>query len=693
MAGDRIAALLTVCIAAAIGATAPAAARPFTLDDVLSWETAGGAEVSPDGRTVVYRRTRVDPKADRYDSDLWVMRADGGGARLLEDAWAPAWTRDGRLSYLTDGAKGPQLVVRALAGPGPEQAGPPTPITIDGPTPSGIKWSPDGRTFAYVASVPRGGDPWPIALPKAPADAKWGPAPTVVTSLHYRTGVDSVRTSDRHIFLAPAAGGKARQLTAGRWHVGAYYSGTGFGTSVEWTPDSRAILFEGFAEPRDDLQSAQRSRINRVDVSTGQVTVLSTADGFWRLPRVAPDGRRIAYTGNAVTGAAFEAQQLRVMNADGSGDRVLLADMPDRIFQMEWTREGDAILASMNHEGATELWRIDLSGKVTVLARGKHRFYLGSVASGRAYGSIVSQTRDSEVAAVDLTSGAVTRLTAHNAAVDQLTLARPAEIWARSQDGTRVQGWLYEPPSLAAGERRPLILDIHGGPDAMAGHDFDIRYQDFVARGYLVAMSNPGGSTGYGSRFANRIQGGFPGTRDQQDLEAFLKAVVARGNVDPDRIYVMGCSGGGSLSAWLAARTRLFAAAAVMCPVTDWISMAGTTDVTAWAYTRFAKPFWDDPGPWLSHSPLMQAGRIETPILFANGARDQRTPTTQAAELYTALRVRGIPTRLLIFPNEGHGPWRSTPSNLLRLQLYIDEWFRTRGRPGPASDETTVEPR
>jgi len=686
MAGKFTAFAATMLAATAVPSYATEQAQqPVKLDNYLDWESAGGSLVSPAGDLVAYRRTKVDPKADRYDADLWLMDADGKGARLLADAWSPAWLPDGRLSYLVDGEKGPKLMIRTIARTATAKDGPEIPVEIEGPSVSGATWSPNGASLAYIASVSRSGEPWPITLPRAPEGAKWSAPPAVISTLQYRVGVDQYRTTDRHILVASSSGGKARQITSGPWQVGAYYSGTSFGTTLEWTRDGEALVFEGLTQDDGSISAAQRSDINRVDVATGKISKLSQLPGFWRLPRVSPNGRLIAYTGNRVTGAAFEPQELRVMDIDGGNDRQLLPDMPDRIFQYVWSPDGNSLLISMNHEGSTKLWRVGLDGKQSTLATGKFRFYISSAAGKKAYGSLLTQQRDSEIASVDLSTGHLNRLTTHNSKSGSLALASSEEIWAQSADGTRVQGWLYRPAGFDSKRRYPLILDIHGGPDAMGGYDFDFRYHDFAARGYMVATSNPGGSTGYGSAFANRIQGGFPGEKDQQDLEAFLDAVVARGGVDPERIFVMGCSGGGALTAWLAARTRRFAAAAVMCPVTDWISLAGTTDVTTWAFTRFKQPYWEDPQSWLAHSPLMQVGKIDIPVLIANGARDQRTPTTQAAELYTALRVRGVPSRLLVFPNEGHGPWRSIPSNLMRLQLYIDEWFRTLGNPASAA--------
>ena len=325
-----------------------------------------------------------------------------------------------------------------------------------------------------------------------------------------------------------------------------------------------------------------------------------------------------------------------------------------------------------------------------MVALGDFRFYITSTAPGVAAGSITTATRDAEAARIDLKTGKLAVLTRLNPVLDEVALGAVEPFWTASADGTKVQAWLVKPPGYDPTKRYPMIVDIHGGPDAMAGWDFDFRHHDFATRGYLVLYANPRGSTGYGAAFANGIDGGFPGRRDTEDMEAVVKAAFGRASVDQDRVFVMGCSGGGALSAWLTAKTRLFAASAVMCAVTDWISLAGTTDVTGWSFSRFAKPYWEDPQPWLEHSPLMQAGSITAPTLIAIGARDGRTPVSQSTELYTALRHRGVPTRLLIFPDEGHGPWRARPSDMMRLQLYIDEWFRTLGHPGTGAQPATA---
>lgn len=209
----------------------------------------------------------------------------------------------------------------------------------------------------------------------------------------------------------------------------------------------------------------------------------------------------------------------------------------------------------------------------------------------------------------------------------------------------------------------------------MAGEGFDFRYQEFAARGYLVLWSNPRGSTGYGHAFANAIDGAFPGDKDFSDLMAVVDEATRRGVTDPSRLYVMGCSGGGALTEWVIAHTNRFAAATVMCPVSDWISLAGTSDAAAWAQTRFRKPFWENPAPWLEHSPIMHVGDVHTPTLVMIGDDDYRTPRGQAEEYYAALKVRDVPTKLIIVKGESHQPWHAAVSNLFRTQLYIEKWF------------------
>ncbi len=234
-----------------------------------------------------------------------------------------------------------------------------------------------------------------------------------------------------------------------------------------------------------------------------------------------------------------------------------------------------------------------------------------------------------------------------------------------------------KPPGFNPAKRYPLILEIHGGPHGMYNVGFDPMFQNFAARGYLVLYTNPRGSTGYGTAFGNAIEKAYPSV-DYDDLMAGVDEVIKRGWVDTTRMFVGGCSGGGVLSSWVVGHTNRFAAAAVRCPVTNWLSFAGQTDVPMFANQFFARPFWEDPLPYLKTSPIMYVGNVKTPTLLMTGELDLRTPMAQTEEFYVALRSRGVPTALLRFAGENHGTGFK-PSNWMRTQLYMMAWYEKYG--------------
>jgi dipeptidyl aminopeptidase/acylaminoacyl peptidase len=276
----------------------------------------------------------------------------------------------------------------------------------------------------------------------------------------------------------------------------------------------------------------------------------------------------------------------------------------------------------------------------------------------------------------------ITQLTEVNA--DLLTgtrLGEVEEIWYTSTGGARVQGWLVKPPSFDPARKYPLILEIHGGPHGMYNVGFNYSFQNFAANGFVVLYTNPRGSTGYGSSFGNAIFRAYPSV-DYDDLMAGVDTAIGRGYIDDKRMFVGGCSGGGVLSSWVIGHTDRFAAAAVRCPVIDWLSFAGQTDIPMFTYNFFEKPFWEDPAAWLKQSSLMYVGNVKTPTMLMTGVLDQRTPMPQTEEYYSALKMRGVPAVLLRFENEWHGT-SSKPSNWMRTQLYMMSWYNKWGGPKP----------
>jgi dipeptidyl aminopeptidase/acylaminoacyl peptidase len=258
-----------------------------------------------------------------------------------------------------------------------------------------------------------------------------------------------------------------------------------------------------------------------------------------------------------------------------------------------------------------------------------------------------------------------------------VTFGELEEFWYKSTDDLDIQGWIMKPPDFDASKKYPMILTIHGGPHSMYTTGFNFGWQDHAANGYVVLYTNPRGSTGYGSAFANEIKNAYPG-KDFDDLMHGVDEVIARGYVDDQNLFVYGCSGGGVLTSWIVGHTDRFAAASANCPVTNWLSFVGTTDGIGW-YNNFETFPWEDASEHLRRSSLMYVGDVTTPTMLMTGETDLRTPMPQTEEFYAALKVGGVESAMIRFKNEWHGTSR-TPSNFLRTQLFLREWFKRYAR-------------
>ena len=655
--------------AGAVLVSAPVHAKDLKLEDWLDWERAGGAQLSPDGRSIIYTRSRVNKFTDKWDSELWQMGSTGNRHRFLTSGGNVRWSPSGdRIAYVDREGEKAQLKVRWMDAEGATSV-----ITRENMRPLQHAWSPDGAAIAFRAEVPMKPE-FTIDLPGRPEGATWTADPMVTDRLHYREDRVGLKTGFDHIFIVPADGGTPRQITSGKFDVGARFSGTDRSGPLQWANGGNAIIFDGVADPTREMDGLA-SNINKVDIKSGEITRLQPDDGFWASPVVSPNGRLIAYSGYAEEAVNYPAQQLRVMNIDGTNDRVLIADLSDSIGAVDWSSDNRGLYFSLNDEGSTNVTYVSLSGNVRQVTKGTHRVSVSSVSGRSAVGTVTDPKTPGAIASINLGNGSVRALTDLNGDVlEDVTLGETKEIWYDSKDGTRVQGWYVTPPDFDPSKKYPMVLSIHGGPHSMYGVNFNFRFQEFASRGYVVLYTNPRGSTGYGAEFANAIDNAYPGRADYEDLMGGVDAMIAEGFIDEDRMFATGCSGGGVLTSWIVTQTDRFKAVAALCPVINWISFAGQADIGRWAMARFRPFFWEDPTKWLEHSPIMHVQNVKTPTLLMTGDKDLRTPLAQAEEFYAALKMLGVPTTLIAMKNEYHGT-SSIPSNLLRTQLYLSKWF------------------
>ena len=663
--------LAVACLA--LAANVASGAGPGTLQpmDVFDLQWASDPQVAPDGRQVAYVRMRGDVMKDAYTGDLWLVGTDGRAHRpLATGAASPRWSPDGtRLAYVA-GEKGKaQIFVRWM------ESGTTTQVTRVVEKPGDLAWSPDGRMLAFT--MPVAARPQPLVKPLAkPEGAEWAAPPRVIESLVYRAdGEGYLPDAREQVFVVSADGGAPRQLTDGPYdHEG----------PLAWTPDGRQLLVSANRHPDGEYDPAN-SEIHSIRVADGSLTTLTSRKGPDQWPAVSPDGRWVAFLGYDDRYQGHQNTQLSVIPTAGGAARTVSAGLDRSLELPAWAANSREVVACYEDLGRVRLGAIGLDGRVRVLADD-----VGGLAIGRPYASCqfsVSRSglaaytaagpdRLADVAVVPLKGGTPRRIT--DLSGDLLRhreLGKLEEFWVPSSfDGTRIQAWVVTPPGFDPAQKYPMLLEIHGGPFAAYGPTFAAELQLYAAAGYVVLYVNPRGSTGYGEAFGNAIHHAYPG-HDYDDLMSAVDAVVARGYVDPARLFVTGGSGGGVLTAWIVGSTDRFRAAVVQKPVINWTSFVLTADRYNffWKYWFSGYP-WDVPEEYARRSPLSRVGNVKTPTMVLTGEEDYRTPMSESEQYYQALKLRQVPTALVRVPGAGHGLDRR-PSQLASKVAHVLAWF------------------
>ncbi len=681
--------LSVIIIALATLATAPATAAPkppFAPLDVFSLEWASSPEISPDGSQIAYVRLSFDIRSDTRKSAIWLVGQDGQNHRPLAGGAAnqssPRWSPDGgRLAFVSsEGDGGAQVFVHWQA------QNVTTRITnlIDAPT--RLAWSPDGKSLAFIMRVPAKREPLKVKLPEAPKGAKWAEPLTAIDRMVYRAdGEGFLPDAFSQVFVVPAEGGSARQLTEGAWDH----------DDVSWSHDGHELLVSANRRADADLMPAD-TEVYAITVESGEIRALTQRFGPDAAPAASPDGRYVAYTGFDDRFQGYQRTRLYLMRRDNGDIRELAADLDRDVASPVWSRDSRTIYVQYDVQGTTRVAGIDLNGRVTPLiddlgGEGWSRPYGGGSFSVARDGSIAYSANDALAPAdVGLLDGGKTRrLTALNAELlGARTLGSVEEIWSISAvDDRRVQSWLIRPPGYDASKKYPLVLEIHGGPFANYGPRFAAELQLYASAGYVVLFSNPRGSTSYGEEFGNLIHHAYPG-RDFDDLMSAVDAAIAKGGIDENRLFVTGGSGGGVLTAWIVGTTDRFKAAAVQKPVINWASFALTADLPNVFYKYwFAKPPWEDYETYWQRSPLSRVGNVKTPTMVVTGEQDYRTPISESEQFYQALRIRGVDTLLVRVPGASHS-LDARPSLLNARIAYILAWF---AKHDPASVPAAAE--
>jgi dipeptidyl aminopeptidase/acylaminoacyl peptidase/CubicO group peptidase (beta-lactamase class C family) len=621
------------------------------IEDLTDLAVPSQPALSPDGSRIAYVLRTLDADKDRTVDELWLVATDGAAPRRLTSGpadSAPTWSPDGRrLAFVRDR----QLAVLDADGGEPERL-------TDLPLGTGAPhWSPDGHRLAFTAPVdPTGGATGPL----------------VSDGLDYQAdGAGMYGPVRGQLHVLDLDSREVRQLTDGPRSAG----------PPAWSPDGTTLAFTRRAGADSDLTYRTPVHLLAVDDPHARPRVLAFADGVAATVGWAADGSALLVVGWA--GDPVGHTHLFRIGIDG-GEVTDLSGATDRNVMPGATaypgglpqEHDDRVFFCLRDHGCTHLWSVAAGGgDARPVLSGAGRVVSGlSIAGGRAAIGLGTPESFGEIAVVDLASGAVVVLTNHGTDLD---LHPREERWFTISDGTTVQAWLMHDPARSG--QRPLLLDIHGGPHNAwnaAADEIHLYHQELVDRGWAVLIVNPRGSDGYGEAFYDGARGAW-GLADAADFLEPLDQLVAEGFADPERLAVAGYSYGGFMTCWLTGHDDRFAVAVAGGTVSDLVSMGGTSeDCHFFSTYELGGTPWQEPERYAAMSPLSHVADVRTPTLLIHGATDLTCPVGQAQQWHTALRERGVPTRLVVYPDASH-PFILTglPSQRLDLNHHILDWL------------------
>ena len=620
-------------------------AKP-TVEDLLKFQNLTATLLAPDGKSVMFMIQEANLEDNRWYVNLWIVDGTEGtrpltsGKQIDEN---PRWSPDSQwLAFKSDRAAKPEGIARHQVWLIPASGGEAKQLTHAKFDIRTLEWSPDGKQIAVIATQP-----------KKPG-REYGP--------------EVVGTSNEEfcIYLISVPDGNATLVYAGDRPI----------SSSSFSPKGDEIAFAdqpNWREPEGRFHSVLKT----VEIGSKQVRVLSGGDLSSSGPVFSPDARWIAFRGgpqkNWITN-----HYLYVVSASGGTVRQISHDFDEDIMHYEWAQDSNSVYFTGARGMDVDLFRAMLTGNVerVYTARGVTRFFsiagdkmafiheapneTANVYLASLPGSSAAQQRDNSGSAGVGSTFTSKKITDVNPDVRKLSLGSVETVrWKNKGDGLEIEGQLLTPPDYQRGRAYPLLVVMHGGPNGQFSNGFILSnevypLQVFAAKGYVVFMPNPRGSSGYGEKFREMAVKDWRGA-DFRDIQDGVDELITRGIADKNRMGIMGWSYGGYLTAWTITHTNRFRAASVGAAPVDLFTMYGATDIPEFMETYFGGSPWKARELYFARSPMAFAEHVKTPTLIQYGAEDSRVPTGVSEEFYRAIKESGVECEMLRYPDSGHG--------------------------------------
>jgi dipeptidyl aminopeptidase/acylaminoacyl peptidase len=692
--------VVLACLLAVLtpGAVLADGKRPMRVDDLFRFKRVSDPQLSPDGKTVAYVLATVDLDKNSSSSALWLAPTEKGEPRQFTGTTKkdkhPRWSPDGKkILFVSNRGGEDQLWVIDTAGGEARQL-----TTLSTGASDGL-WSPDGRWVAFVSAVyPEYSDkPFKESdelNKKRKEEAEKSPVKArVFKRLFFRHWDEWVEDKRQHLFVVPAEGGEPRDVTPGDRDANPTSDTFSVGDDFTFSPDGKYLLHT--APPERHEAWSTNYDVCRVPVAGGKAECLTkdnpAADGA---PRFSPDGKHLAYRAQRRAGFEADRWELLVVACDPGGafqgtPRGLTSGLDRSVGDFAWA-DANTIFFTADENGSTAIFSVDVPGAPGNVSRYPTPGANSALATSPAtrvltfLNAALDHPPEVMVAAQPrpgvLEARNVSRANAQ--LLDELDLPRPESVTVKGAGGTPMQMWVLKPPGFDPHKKWPLAYLVHGGPQGAWEDGWSYRWNPelWAAQGYVVALPNPRGSTGFGQKYTDEISGDWGG-KCFEDLMAGALYLEKQPYIDRERMAAAGASFGGYMMNWFEGHTDRFKTLITHCGVYNFDSMYATTDELWFDEWEHGGPPWSvNRESYEKFSPHRFAKNFKTPMLIIQNDLDFRVPVAEGLQLFTTLQRLGVPSKMINFPDEGH--WVLKPKNSEFWHKEVFAWLARYCPPG-----------